>query len=114
MLLSVKDMVSLDVRKIPEGSTVQVYSIPDKDGKRQLMSLDTADLVRTFYIEAVSLVEFMIRSYGASAFTDFCRKLRDGGSLEGALQTAYSTHLSGLQDLESEWLKYVTNEEGVW
>ena len=100
MLFSVEDMVHLDVRNIPEHSVVHVQSTLDKDGKRQALSLGLNDLVNTFYIEAVSLVGFLIGHYGANTFTDFCRELRDGGSLEESLESAYATHISSIDNLE--------------
>ena len=63
--------------------------------------------VQTFYIQAASLVEFMIERFGAEAFTDFCRQLRDGKSLNESLKFSYSSRMRDLDELQKEWIKYV-------
>lgn len=110
-LLCVEDMLNLDIRKVQGNSIVRIHSIPDKDGKKKLLSLSSDDLVRTYYIEAISLVGFLIERYGADSFTGFCRQLRDGKSFNEALGFAYPTNITGVDDLEKEWLKYVLAEE---
>ena len=110
-LFSVTDMVNLDIRKVSENSKVDIHSIRDKDGKRRSLSLNSNDAVNIYYVEAVSLVGFLIKRYGADSFTDFCRQLRDGESLEEALSFVYSTHISSIEDLEVEWLKYLSSED---
>ena len=104
---SVADMVNLDIRKVSEDSAIKIYSIHNKDGDRTLLSLKGGDVVKIYYIEAVSLIGFLIDSYGAISFTEFCRQLRDGKSLEEAIRSAYSIHISGIEELESAWLKYL-------
>jgi hypothetical protein len=110
-LLCVEDMVNLDIRRVQSNSIVHIHSILDKDQKRQFLSLNSDDLVRTYYIEAVSLVEFLIKQYGADNFTEFCRKLRDGKSFDEALGFAYPQNITSVDDLEKEWLKYVVSAE---
>ena len=106
-LFSVKDMVNLDIRSVSEDGIVSIHSILHNNGDRALLSLRGADAVKIYYIEAVSLVGFLIDKYGTTSFTDFCRQLRDGKSLEGALRSAYSTHISNIEELEASWLSYL-------
>ncbi len=106
-LFSVADMVNLDIRRVAEGDTIQIHSIRDKEGNRKLLSLNGSIVVRTYYIEAVSLVEFLISRFGGTIFTDFCRQLRDGKSLEEALRFAYSTRINSIEELEKLWLEYL-------
>ena len=110
-LLCVEDMLNLDIRKVQGNSIVRIHSIPDKYGKKQLLSLSSDDLVRTYYIEAVSLVGFLIEHYGADSFTEFCRQLRDGKSFNEALDFVYPSDITGVDDLEKEWLKYLVVRE---
>ena len=110
-LFSVKDMVNLDIRKVSSNSRIDIYSIPDEKGERKLLSLSGTEVVETFYVEAVSLVGFLIERYGADSFTEFCRQLRDGKSLEEALRLAYLTHITSIEELESAWLKYLVEAE---
>ena len=87
-LLSLKDMMSLDVRNITQ-----------------------SDRVSAFYVQAVSLVDFLIERYGSSNFVDFCRNLRDGETLEEALSSAYPTHIHNLAELEERWKEYLKRED---
>jgi len=65
------------------------------------------DRARTFYIQAASVVSFLIEKHGSRAFVNFCRQLRDGKSLDVALRFSYSSKIRSLAELEEAWLKYV-------
>lgn len=62
---------------------------------------------RDFYIQAASLVGFLIERFGADPFVHFCRQLRDGKALDEALSFAYPTQIRSLGQLENAWLEYV-------
>jgi len=68
------------------------------------------ELVNLYYVEAASLVGFLIRKYGSSSFLNFCRHLRDNKSMEDALTFAYPTKIRDLRTLEKKWLKYYGGE----
>ncbi len=68
------------------------------------------EAVHYFYMQSVSLVDFMVRRYGAQSFAYFCRQLRDGKSLDEALRFAYAGSIGGLQDLETKWKKYALEQ----
>ncbi|HAJ57357.1 MAG TPA: hypothetical protein DCL35_06270 [Candidatus Omnitrophica bacterium] len=84
-LMKLKDLTAMDVRKVPG-----------------------ADEAKNFYIQAASLVGFMIEEHGPGKFADFCRQLRDGKSLDDALRFAYPAQMRDLGELEEKWLKYVS------
>jgi hypothetical protein len=63
--------------------------------------------VAIFYTQSISLIDFLVKTFGASSFTDFCRELRDGKPLEDALRSAYPHSLRSIEDLEDRWRKYV-------
>ncbi len=86
-LLSIEDMMKLDIR-----------NVKDKN------------LVSTYYLQSVSLVGFLIERYGSDRFAQFCRQLRDGKTLVEALKFAYPTDIRSFQDLEVEWRKYLGKE----
>ena len=65
------------------------------------------DAVRYFYMQSVSLVDFMIRRHGAQSFTVFCRGLKDGKTLDAALKSAYPNSIGDLKELEEKWKKDV-------
>jgi len=67
---------------------------------------DDEDTVRLFYVQSVSLVDFLIKRYGANDFIYFCRQLRDGKSMTEALTFAYPTQIRNLEELEEQWKKY--------
>ncbi|MFA5143634.1 MAG: peptidase MA family metallohydrolase [Candidatus Omnitrophota bacterium] len=59
-----------------------------------------------FYVEAVTIVGFLIKQHGQSRFTLFCRQLRDGDTVNAALSAVYSDAVRNVDELEKEWLKY--------
>lgn len=67
-----------------------------------LGSLGSGKRVEKFYVQSVSVVDFLIRRHGGSRFTDFCRLLRDGKTLEDALRKTYPSTAT-FELLESEW-----------
>jgi len=85
-LLPLKSLTEMDVRRVAEGAQAQ-----------------------DFYIQAASLVSFLIERFGVDNFTNFCRQLRDGKSLDEALRFAYAGSLGSLDELERKWLKYVSD-----
>jgi hypothetical protein len=88
-LLSLPQMMALDVRTI---------------GNR--------DLVTVYYIQAVSLVGFMITEYGPNRFTSFCRQLRDGKTIEDSLRFAYPISIRSIEELDGKWKQYIMEGQG--
>ncbi|MDD5428358.1 MAG: peptidase MA family metallohydrolase [Candidatus Omnitrophica bacterium] len=77
----------------------------------QLMRMDVSresneSATNRFYIEAITLVGFMIREYGESKFTLFCRQLRDGATVNKALEFTYSDSMRNIDELEKKWIEY--------
>jgi hypothetical protein len=70
--------------------------------------MQDADQVTYFYMQSVSLVDFLIRSYGASSFTDFCRSLRDGKPFEESLRSSFK--IENQWELQEKWRKEVMGE----
>ena len=66
--------------------------------------------VRAFYMQSVSLVDFLIKGYGPQSFTDFCRQLRDGKRLNEALSFSYSGSIKDIDELQAKWLKSIMDE----
>ena len=61
--------------------------------------------VNLFYAEAVSLVQYLINSYGRDNFISFCQRLRDGKNLETALRSSYN--FDNLGAFNEAWRKYL-------
>jgi hypothetical protein len=80
---------------------------------RELAGMDVRfsqddETVQYFYMQSVSLVDYLIRKHGTSGFTVFCRALRDGKSLDAALKSAYPHSLPDLETLEARWVQDVS------
>lgn len=63
--------------------------------------------VALFYTQAISLVDFLVKSFGPSSFTAFCRQLRDGKNIQEALRMAYPGSISSIREMEDRWWKYL-------
>lgn len=68
------------------------------------------ELVDAYYIESISLVEFLITRYGSRRFIGFCRQLRDGKSMNEALRFSYPTSIRSIEALEKEWKRYILED----
>ena len=67
-------------------------------------------IVELYYVEAVSLVDFLITKYGADNFIFFCRQLRDDKDVNEALRFAYPLSIRNIDELEAKWLEYLQEE----
>ncbi len=63
--------------------------------------------VAIFYAQAISLIDFLITTYGPALFTDLCRELRDGKKMEAALRAAYPGSLTSIEETEDRWRQYL-------
>jgi hypothetical protein len=109
--LSLKDMMNLDIRKIQDSDRLHIRPIRTKDGEPGILFLSTENLINTYYLEAVSLVSFLIERYGSTSFAAFCRQLRDGKTVEEALRFAYPSRLTSIEQFEERWREYLTEEQ---
>ncbi len=106
-LLSIEDMMAIDVHKLPNKSRVLIRSTKTKSGDEGVLFLSPEAIVNLFYLQGFSLVDFLIERFGTDDFTFFCRQLRDGKNLEEALRFAYPSHIRSLQELEEKWREYL-------
>ncbi|MCX7661555.1 MAG: hypothetical protein N2Z79_02580 [Candidatus Omnitrophica bacterium] len=107
ILLTIDDLMYFDVRTLPEKEGVIVRPTYTKEGKKGVVFLSKDNFITTYYLQSVSLVDFLISKYGTNRFTDFCRNLRDGKNIEDALRNTYSGYIHNLKDLEARWRKYL-------
>jgi len=82
--LSIDRLTGLDVRQVSDPKTVGI-----------------------FYVQAVSLVDFLVEKYGSKSFIIFCRQLRDGKTLNDALRFSYPTSMRNLTEMEEKWIGYI-------
>ncbi|MCK5160167.1 MAG: hypothetical protein KAQ99_01210 [Candidatus Aureabacteria bacterium] len=105
-LLLLSDLMKLDVRRFTEN---RLYIRPTitKDGEGGVVFLSLDQLISTYYLEGVGLVGFLIEKYGSKRFAGFCRQLRDGKTMNGALKGAYPNHIKNIEDLEKRWREHL-------
>lgn len=72
--------------------------------------INNETIVELFYVEAVSLVDFLITEYGSERFISFCRQLRDNKNMDEALKFTYPTSIRNAKTLQEKWLKYLQKE----
>lgn len=111
-IIPLDDMIKLDIRKITEKDRMYIHSTHTKDGESGILFLGGDDLISVYYLQAVSLVGFLIESYGSLSFADFCRQLRDRKTLNEALRAAYPTHITNVDELEIKWREYLQKQGG--
>ncbi len=78
----------------------------DKMMNLDIRQVTSTALVQTFYVEAASLVGFLVKQYGSDDFIGFCRQLRDKRNVGEALTFAYPMTVRDLEKLEQKWLEY--------
>ena len=109
LLLSLDELMQLDVRKINGQEKIKIYSINKDNFQKQLLELEGNTLVDVFYLQAFSLIGFLIEEYSAENFLIFCRQLRDGKTINDALKFSYPVQMRTTAELEKKWCEYVFN-----
>ena len=104
--LTFEEMMRLDIRYLPKNENVYIRSAIAKEGGHGVVFLSTENLIKTYYLQSVSMIGFMIERYGGETFTVFCRELRDGKDFESAIRAAYP-NITGIKDFEDGWKKYL-------
>lgn len=72
-----------------------------------IRTVDFAPSVELFYVQAMSIIDFLISRFGADQFIFFCRQLRDGKTINEALRFAYPTQIRNTQQMEEKWKEFV-------
>jgi hypothetical protein len=110
-LLSLDDMMKIDIHMINDPNKLYIRISTTRTGEKGILFLSANHLINTYYLQAFSLVGFLIEKYGSTAFSQFCRELRDGKNVEGALRSAYPESMRTLDDFETQWRKYLQEEK---
>ncbi|OGX24723.1 MAG: hypothetical protein A2787_01970 [Omnitrophica WOR_2 bacterium RIFCSPHIGHO2_01_FULL_48_9] len=79
-----------------------------------LMELDirrekNSTKVTLFYVQSLSVIDFLLTQYGSDAFARLCRQMRDGKSFAEALRLAYGHSFDSVQQLEDKWINSFRN-----
>ncbi|MFH1593566.1 MAG: hypothetical protein ABID09_02585 [Candidatus Omnitrophota bacterium] len=110
-LLSIEDMMGLDIRGFTQKDMVYIRPTQTKEGEPSMLFLSLDRLISNYYVQGVSLVDFLIGEYGSQRFAHFCRQLRDGKKMEEALRFAYPTYIRSISDLEDKWREYLAEDD---
>lgn len=78
----------------------RLMPIPELTSIRSVWNMDKIR-VGLFYMEAVSIVDFLFKEYGKDSFVSFCQNLRDKKDFGRALSATYP--LGSLQELDTLW-----------
>jgi hypothetical protein len=107
LFLSITDMMKLDITRVSESDRIYIRSSRTKNGEPGVLFLSADNLIHTYYLQAASLIGFLIEQCGSYSFADFCRQLRDGKRLEESLRFSYPTKIRNLEELEKIWREYL-------
>ncbi len=96
------------VRSIMRGylETGRGYALEDLTAI-DVRNISARPAVEIFYVEAASIVDFLIAKFGSDSFIFFCRQLRDGKSIGAALPFAYPTQMRTVKEMEEKWKTYI-------
>lgn len=106
-LFSLESMMQLDVREINAGEYILVSRLHGDSGEKSKVRIKGDELVKIYYLQAFSLIGFLIERFGADNFIIFSRQLRDGKDMNEALKFAYPTQIRSLSELETQWDEYL-------
>jgi len=67
-----------------------------------------SELVKLFYVESLSIINYLIKEFGSDNFVFFCQNLRDKKNLEAAFRSAYQ--FSNIQELEQAWRRFLKEQ----
>lgn len=107
LLISLSDLTKLDIRRFNDKSRVYIRPTRTKEGSSGVLFMSLEQLISNFYLQSASLVGFLIEKYGSYSFANFCRELRDGKTLDDALRATYGIYFKNIDELETEWRKYI-------
>lgn len=104
-LLKLQDMMTLDFKKA--SNLASVRDIIMKDDSPGYLIITPDKFIVLFYTESASIVSFLRERYGSQRFTQFCYDLRDGKSVQEALQDVYPDDCPNINELEKRWREYI-------
>jgi hypothetical protein len=107
-IFSLKDMTEVDIMGIKGDGKMSAASAFSKNGTTSRLVFKEEEFIKQYYLQAFSVVGYLIERFGTDLFSQFCRGLRDGKSLDEALGASYPRVITDIEDLEKEWLAYLS------
>ena len=101
--LGLVEMMRLDIRALSADELVSFGA------GSQRATLSGAQMIRLYYAQALSVVEFLMQRYGTDRFVQLCRQLRDGRTLDEALPFVFPAQMRTLDEMETQWTAYVNS-----
>ena len=97
---------------LQEKSEIKNYSLALKGlrmtipiNKLNKINSNTLILPEIFYTQSASIIDYLLTKFGKDSFVQFCKRLRNGQTFDGAISSVY--HFSDLKKLNEAWLEYV-------
>ncbi len=109
-MLLMEDVMNLNMKALKKIDRVYIRANKMRSGENGVLFLSTDQLVNTFYLQSVSVIGFLLERYGSLKFADFCRRLRDGNTVEQALKLVYPNSIQNLEALEDNWRGYLEKQ----
>lgn len=91
---------------IREGAYVPVGALSGLD----IRKVEDERMVAIFYLQSASIVQFLLDKYGKMMFVELLRDIKAGKNLLEALKATYPTEITGYDDLEKKWVRYMQSE----
>lgn len=107
-LLTVSDIVLLNMDYVKKNPDRLYFRLARTvKGRYSIIILSPDVLLSTSYQEAGSLVGYLIETFGAHRFAEFCREISREKALSNALRGVYPKHFQSLDDFENGWRAYL-------
>jgi len=107
LLLSLNTLMHEDIRRINSDQIVTMQTVDAFTGETFTKQVSGEEFVQMYYVQAFSLVGFLIERYSADNFLVFCRQLRDGKTIADALKFAYPQNMRDLTSMQKQWQEYL-------
>ena len=107
VLIPLEDIMKIDVKSIIDFDLRIFHSPSGSSEKPIVLFFKGEDLVKQYYLQAFSIVAFLIETYGTDKFAVFCREIRKGKTEEEALKSTYTSIIDNMSDLEKGWIEYL-------
>ncbi len=110
-LLTVSDILLLNLDYVKKNPDRLYFRLARTVKDRYSIIILSPDvLINTFYIHSGSLVGYLIETFGARRFADFCREISRERAVSNALRAVYPKYFQSLRDLENGWRAYLLED----
>ncbi len=80
----------------------------DKLSDMNIAAVTDTDLVKLYYLESFSVVDYLVKEFGKDNFIEFCRTLKDKKAFNDAIYSGYKV-FKNLEELNKGWIKWIEN-----